>query len=386
MRTIGVVTTSRADYGIYRPILQALEISDEFELRLFVSGSHLQARLGHTVDQIEQDGYRIQARIGLDLDNDSAAAIARASGQATVGFADAFAQWQPDLLLVLGDRYEMHAAAVAALPLAIPVAHIHGGELTFGAIDDSLRHSLTKLSHLHFAATESYGRRIVQMGEAPWRVTVCGAPSLDNLQGFVPWTPKELEQRFGILWHEGMLLATYHPVTLESAQTDRQIESLIAALEPLQRPVLFTKANADTHGQRINRRLELWAQNNPLIQLVDNLGTQGYFSAMTHAAAMVGNSSSGLLEAASFALPTVNIGTRQEGRVRGANVIDCGDETEQILTALHQVLAPEYRQQLQGKPNPYGNGTATEKIINVLRSVELGSSLVVKKFHDQKES
>lgn len=382
MRTIGVVTSSRADYGIYRPLLQALAADPELDLALYVTGMHLVPEHGLTLTAIEADGFPIAERIEGLLADDSACGIAESMGLTTLGFARAFARSRPDLLLVLGDRFEMHAAALAALPFNLTMAHIHGGELTAGAIDDALRHSLTKLSHLHFVATEAYAARVRQLGEEPWRVTVSGAPGLDALAGFVPLADRELERRIGLPLDPAPLLVTFHPVTLSPGQVEEQVGELLAALDQSGLPVVFTAPNADAGGRRIAAMLTEHVATRANTRLVTSLGSAGYFSLMARAAAMVGNSSSGLIEAPSFALPVVNIGDRQEGRVRGANVLDVGHGREEIAVAIARAIAPAFRQGLVGRPNPYGDGRAAGRILEVLKTISLDGRLLKKRFCD----
>lgn len=382
MSTIGVVTTSRADYGIYRPILQAIAAEPQLRLQLFVTGMHLAPEHGLTVAAIEADGFPIAERIEGLLADDSPAGIAASMGLTTQGFSRAFARSRPDLLLVLGDRFEMHAAALAALPFSIPMAHIHGGELTVGAIDDALRHCLTKLSHLHFVATEAYAARVRQLGEEPWRVVVSGAPGLDALAAFVPLADSELERRIGLPLTPAPLLVTFHPVTLAPGQVEEHIGELLAALDQSGLPVVFTAPNADAGGRRIASLLADYVAARPRARLVTSLGTEGYFSLMARAAAMVGNSSSGLIEAPSFALPVVNIGDRQQGRVRAANVLDVGYGRQEIAVAIARATDPDFRQALVGQPNPYGDGQAAARILAVLKHLPGDGQLLKKRFCD----
>jgi UDP-hydrolysing UDP-N-acetyl-D-glucosamine 2-epimerase len=383
VRTIGVVTVARSDYGIYLPLLRQIQANPDLELYLIVAGMHLSSEFGLTVEAIEADGFEIAERVEMLMSSDTPQGIAKSMGMGAIGFAQAYARYCPDILLVLGDRFEMYAAALAALPFKIPVAHIHGGEVTQGAIDDALRHSMTKLSHLHFVSTQEYARRVVQLGEEPWRVKVSGALSLDNLRSIKLLQAHELEARYGLQQlDQSPLLITFHPVTLEYEQTKWQIGELLAALETCTMPVVFTMPNADTGGRIIRRMIEAFVQTHPSAQMVENLGTQGYFSMMTIAAAMVGNSSSGIIEAASFELPVVNIGTRQRGRVRAANVIDVAYEKASILEGLKNTLDTQFRAKLRGMRNPYGSGAASEKIVEVLKQVQLDEKLVMKHFRD----
>ena len=384
MRSIGVVTVARSDYGVYLPLLRAITSDAGLKLQLFVSGAHLTADFGSTVNAIEADGFPIAERVDMLLPSDAPEAVAESMGRGTAGFARAFARTRQDLLVILGDRFEMHAAAVAAVPFNIPMAHIGGGELTEGAIDDSFRHSLTKLSHLHFVYTEEFARRIVQMGEEPWRVRVCGALSLDNLSQVKLLDRSELEKRFALRSDGPFLLVTYHPVTLETGDLERQVSELLAALDASRMPVLFTMPNADTGTRAIRHAIEAYVRDHPQARAVENMGTQGYFSAMQLAAAMVGNSSSGILEAASFALPVVNVGTRQKGRPRAKNVLDVGYGRQEIAAAIQRAVSQQFRESLHGMLNPYGEGKAAPAIVSVLRSVPLDSALVRKRFADQR--
>jgi len=372
MRRIGVVTTSRADYGLLLPVLKRIKAARGLELVLFVSGTHLSGRHGMTVRAIEADGFPIAARVPLPLQNNSPEAVAKAMGRATSGFAGIYGKHRPDILLVLGDRFEMHAAACAAVPFGIPIAHVHGGEITLGAMDDQFRHSLTKLSHLHFAATKEYARRIVGMGEEPWRVTVSGAPGLDNLRTMRLLSKRQIELRYGIDFSMPAILVTFHPVTLEQDNTEIYIDHLLEALGRLRGcHFVFTAPNADPGASVIRKRILRFVGSSERAFFVENFGTKGYLSMMARAAAMAGNSSSGILEAASFRLPVVNIGTRQEGRTRAKNVIDTGYGARQIGAAIGQALSKEFRASLRELNNPYGDGMAARRIVDVLKSVSL---------------
>jgi UDP-hydrolysing UDP-N-acetyl-D-glucosamine 2-epimerase len=301
-------------------------------------------------------------------------------GLGVIGFAQAFTAARPDILLVLGDRFEMMAATWAALPLKIPVGHIHGGEITEGAIDEAHRHAMTKMSHLHFTATEEYARRVRQLGEEAWRVTVSGAPSLDNLESFKPLPRPELETRVGMSLGVAPLLVTYHSVTLEFDQAEWQARELLGAIEATGMPVVFTMPNADTGGRIIATLIDEYCRRHANARLVDNLGTEAYFSLMSVAAAMVGNSSSGIIEAASFELPVVNIGTRQQGRTRSANVIDVGYRRQEIVDGIRAATDSANRSKLRSVVNVYGMKSAAQTIVQVLREVELGERVLMKRF------
>ena len=385
MRRIGVVTVGRSDFGLYVPILEAIRAARGLELTLYVSGMHLSPEFGRSVRLIEEAGYRDYVVVESLLSSDSPTGIAKSMALGVAGFADALARVRPDILLVLGDRFDMHAAALAALPFTIPVAHVHGGEITEGAIDDALRHCITKLSHLHFPSTEEYAQRLRQLGEEPWRITVAGAPGLDNLRALRIPSRRRLEAKLGRRLPSRFLLVTYHPVTLEFERTSWQIDQLLRALRTMDLPAVFTLPNADTSGRIIADALRAYVAARPDSCLVDNLGTELYFAMMKQAAAMVGNSSSGIIEAASFHLPVVNVGSRQGGRLRPANVIDCGNATSNIVGAVRRALAPDFRGGPCRAKNPYDRGGAAHIIVERLRAVPLGRKLVHKKFVDLRE-
>lgn len=382
MRTIAAVTVGRSDYGIYQPVLRRIADERALGLHLIATSAHLAQEFGETVKAIEADGFTIGDRVEMLLASDSPEAVAKSMGLGAIGFAQVYARERPDILLVLGDRFEMHAAVVAALPFKFPVAHIHGGELTRGAIDDALRHSMTKMSHLHFVSTQTYRRRIEQMGEEPWRITVSGAPSLDNLHSTKLLTRVEFTRRFHLKIARDFLLVTYHPATLDDKSAEEQFRSLMSALETCGFPFVLTLANADAGGRAINRLIREVVERCPEAQLAANLGTQGYFSAMSLATAMVGNSSSGVVEAASFRLPVVNIGNRQAGRLQAANVINTGCSRSEIISGIQQACSKEFRKGLDDLENPYGDGRAAERIVERLKSVKIDSHLLVKRFHD----
>jgi UDP-hydrolysing UDP-N-acetyl-D-glucosamine 2-epimerase len=334
----------------------------------------------------EPDGFNISESIEMLEASDEPGAIGKSIGMGVIGFSQVFQKDRPDILVVLGDRFEMYAAALAAVPYNIPLAHIHGGELTQGAIDDALRHSLTKLSHLHFVSTEEYARRVIQLGEEPWRVVVSGALSLDNFRQLSLLNHVAFMERFGILLPEQFLLVSYHPVTLEYQQAGWQISELIAALKAVGMPVLFTMPNADTGNQIIRQRITEAVVENSNWLMIENLGLQGYFSAMRMAKAMVGNSSSGIVEAGMLSLPVVNIGTRQQGRVRTPNIIDVDYDQSSIYQGLCQVLDPSFREHSLDFVSPYGNGHAAETILSTLVDINIDAKLKHKVFYDIKYS
>jgi len=382
-RAIGVVTVARSDYGHLLPLLEALGHAPDVELLVYVAGSHLASPFGvRTADLVEADRWPIAARIDMGIDDDAPVTIASATGRGVIGFAAEFARRRPDLVVVLGDRYEMLSAALAALPFGLPVAHLHGGEVTEGAIDEQVRHAITKLAHLHFPAAEPYAARVRQLGEEPWRVHCCGAPGLDRLRAGGSLSRAEIGERLGRPLGRPTVLVTFHPETLAVADVPRQVEELVAALEKVDGEIIVTAPGADTGYRAITVALERLAGRRPLTRLGATLGDEVYTSLLREADVMVGNSSSGLIEAPSFGLPVVNVGDRQRGRLRAANVIDVAADRAAIAGAIRRALDPAFRHGLAGLVNPYGDGHAAPRIARVLREVELGPRLTRKRFVD----
>jgi UDP-hydrolysing UDP-N-acetyl-D-glucosamine 2-epimerase len=381
MKSIGVVTVARSDYGIYLPVLRRIQQDPELELRLIVGGMHLEPAFGETINAIVGDGFEPRARVSMQLSGGEPRDIAGSMGRGVHGFADYFSEERPDMLMVLGDRFDMFSAVVAALPFHIPVAHLHGGESTEALIDEAIRHAMTKMSHVHFASTETYAQRIIQMGEEPWRVMVSGAPSLDHLRSLQLVERGVLSRRVGLDLIVPPLVVTFHPVTLAYEDTRHHVRELLAALDALHEPVVFTYPNADTYGRIIIEEIERFVDTRSWATACVNLGTQGYFSLMHYAAAMVGNSSSGIIEAASFALPVVNIGDRQRGRIHAENVLDAACERAAITKTVQRAVAPQFRDRLRGLVNPYGDGYASTRIVNRLKEIPLDTSLIMKRWH-----
>ena len=382
-RRIGVVTVSRSDYGHLRPVLEGIRRDADLELVLFVAGMHLEPDFGSTALEIEADGFAIAERIPMFERGDSPEAVAASTGRGVEGFARAFARRRPDLLIVLGDRFEMLAAAVAALPFALPVAHIHGGEISEGAMDNQIRHAITKLAHLHFASAEPHARRIAQMGEEAWRIHTVGGPGIDRIATMEALTREALARELALPADRPWLLVTFHPVTLEYLDTACHVDELLAALEKTDGTLVITYPNADTSGRLIIERLEEFAARHPgRCRVSRNLGDRLYLSLLRHADVMIGNSSSGLIEAPSFGLPAVNIGARQRGRLRGANVIDVEPARDEILRGIETAQTPAFRARARAAANPYGDGRAAPRIVEVLRTVPLDAGLVQKRFAD----
>jgi UDP-hydrolysing UDP-N-acetyl-D-glucosamine 2-epimerase len=381
---LGVVTVARSDFGIYEPLLEEIRARKGVRLQLIASGMHLAPEFGLTVREIEKAGYEVAAKVEMLLSSDTPEGTAKSTGLGIMGFAQLFSHDRPDWLVVLGDRFEMFAAVAAALPFRIPVAHIHGGELTFGAIDDAMRHCITKMSHLHFVSTKEYADRTTQLGEEPWRITQCGAPSLQNITGGLP--AAELEKRFSVVLDPAPLLVSFHPVTLQHEEAVAQVEEMLSALEASGLTSVITLPNADAAGRALAQRFRTFVESSGgRARLVENFGRAGYFGMLQHCRAMVGNSSSGIIEAASFHLPVVNIGERQAGRARGRNVIDVGPRRSEILEAIHTAVSPDFTRSCRNFGNPYSPPPGivpSRAILDRILEQPIDEKLLIKKFHD----
>ena len=374
-RRIGVVTTSRADYShLYWP-LRELAAHPGIELGVFVLGPHLAPAFGMTVHEIERDGFPIKARIECLLHSDSDTGMAKTIGVSILGLADALTAWRPDILLLIADRYEMLAPASVAVAMRIPIAHIEGGEVSQGAIDDQVRNALTKLAHVHFTSTQTARTRVIAMGEESWRVHHAGAPSLDHLRRSVLLDRPKLETKLGLTLHSPALLAAWHPVTI-LRDTNAEADALFTALAHISGQLIFVYPNTDAGSLALIDRTRNLAANRTETHVFVNLDAVTYWSLLSHIDAMVGNSSSGIMEAASFGLPVVNVGMRQQGRERASNVLDAPADAGSIQEALQRALAPDFRASLRGIINPYGNGTAAETIVRVLATVSLEGLLI----------
>ncbi|HTW47662.1 MAG TPA: UDP-N-acetylglucosamine 2-epimerase [Acidobacteriaceae bacterium] len=381
-RRIAVVTSSRADYShLYWP-LKLLSEHPGVDLRLIVMASHLAPEFGATVREIEKDGFPIAARVESLLSSDTDVGMAKSIGVAMLSLADVLGAMRPDLLLLIADRYEMLAPASAALALRIPIAHIEGGEISEGAIDDAVRNALTKMSHLHFTSTETARARVIAMGEEPWRVHRAGAPSLDHLRRSRLLSREEVEARCGIDLRTAAIVVAYHPVTLEQ-DTTVEAAALFDAIEQIAEQgsaqLLFCYPNADAGSRALLSRTREFVARHAAARLFVNLDAIAWWSLLREAQAMIGNSSSGIMETASFALPTVNIGIRQKGRERARNVLDTEPDAAAILARVAEACSPAFRASLAGMENPYGDGHAAERIVGVLTSAPLGPQLLVKR-------
>lgn len=386
MRKIAVVTGSRADYGLMYWIIKDIHDNPGLQLQLIVTGMHLSPEFGLTVNVIEGDGFPIAEKVDMLLSSNTAGSIAVSMGLGMIGFAKAFERLRPDIIVVLGDRFEIFSAVCAAIPLNIPVAHIHGGEGTEGTMDELYRHAITKMSHLHFTSAAEYRKRVIQMGERPETVFCFGAPGLDSIARPPLLTKRDLIKQLEIPGDMGIGVVTYHPSTLEEFSLEEQTKEILSALESF--PTIFwvlTYPNADTGGKLIIKTMKIFVKNNvQKARIFVSLGQIRYLSLLKHADVMVGNSSSGLIEAPTFKLPVVNIGDRQRGRIKAKNIIDVVECQEgQLVPAIQKALSAEFRKSLMGMKNPYGqDGCASQKIVETLKCFNKRDAFLKKSFFD----
>ena len=383
MKKLAIVTATRAEYGILHPLIVRLLACEKWETQVIVTGTHLEEEFGYTCREIEQDGVPIYKKISITEKGDDAYAVSRTMANALCGFGAYFKDEKPDLLILLGDRTEMLAIASAAMNEQIPIAHLHGGELTQGAVDECVRHALTKMSYLHFASAEQYRRRIIQMGEEPARVFNVGALGVENILREQLLSRRELKEAVDFPADQPYAVVTFHPVTLEKETAEQQVRELLAAMKS--RKDLFfliTKANSDAGGRRINELLEAETEKYPNMKLVASLGMKKYLSAVKYAKFVLGNSSSGIIEAPALLVPRVNIGDRQQGRMMAESIVNCQPECTSILAAIDRAL------EMEGTccANPYGDGHTSEKIVAILETyMSMDHIDLKKKFYDQPE-
>lgn len=379
MRRIAVVTGTRAEYGLLKNTLVEIKKSINLKLHLIVTGAHLSEEYGYTVREIEEDGFDIEERIPILLKNSNKDGISKEMGLLMIQLSQTFERLKPDILLILGDRYEIFAAASVAMVMNIPIAHISGGEITEGAIDEQIRHSITKMSHIHFPGAEIYAENIMNMGEETWRVFNVGDPGIENIKLTNFLSQKELEAELNVHVDKDTLLVTYHPVTLEREILPYQIDNLISALDKVNKNMIITYPNADNGGDFIIKRLEEFSRINPKANLFKNLGVLRYLSVMRLCGAVIGNSSSALVEAPYLKIPVVNIGNRQKGRMMAENIISCGNECEEIINAINISLSNEFNQKVRHVKSLYGEGNTSEEIVKVLEKIEINEALLKKK-------
>lgn len=384
-KKIAVLTAARAEYGLLKPVLFALRESEKFDVRVVVTGAHLSPEFGLTYTQIESDGLPIDKKVEMLLSADTPSAISKSMGLAMIGFADYFSESRPDALLVLGDRYETLAVCCAAMNARIPILHLYGGETTQGAIDEAIRHAITKMSYLHFTSTQSYRKRVIQMGEAPERVFTVGGLGVENARKTPLLSKAELADSLHFPLDGAYAVVTFHPVTLENDMAKAQFDELLQALDRhSEMQYILTKANADADGRIINQMIDAYAARRPHVYAADALGTRRYLSALKYCSMVIGNSSSGLLEAPSFGIPTVDIGDRQCGRIRAESVIRCAPVCADICRAMESANDPAFRAIAAQVRNPYGDGEASQKILRILEEKLpiLTADDLKKKFYD----
>jgi GDP/UDP-N,N'-diacetylbacillosamine 2-epimerase (hydrolysing) len=382
-RKICVFTGSRAEYGLLFWIIKGIQDNPEMELQLIVGGMHLSPEFGLTYKQIEADGFPILKKVETLLSSDTPVGVSKSIGLGVISLSEVFAEIKPDILLLLGDRFETFAAAVSAMVARIPIGHFHGGETTEGVIDESIRHSITKMSHIHFTSTDIYRDRVIQLGEQPEFVYNAGALGIESINKLKLLSKEQFEKELGIQLDKRNILVTFHPATLEDATAENQFKDLIKALDELEdAKIIFTKSNADIDGRIINDLIDKYVSVNiDKAATFTSLGQLKYLSALKYVDVVVGNSSSGLIEVPSFKKPTVNIGDRQKGRVQGVTVIDCVPDFRSIKNALNIAFSTEFLSSIKDSINPYGTGNASDIVLEELKSVEI-NRLLKKKFHD----
>lgn len=384
MKKIVVLTATRAEYGLLAPVIKKMDMDSQIDVRVVVTGAHLSPEFGMTINEIKEDGVRVDKEIDILLSSDTPAAISKTMGLAMIGFADYFAESKPDALMVLGDRYETLAVCAAAMNAQIPIVHLYGGEATEGLIDEAVRNAITKLSYLHFTSTEEYRHRVIQMGENPQRVYTAGAIGVENAFHTNFMSKQELEKSLECSLGEKIAVLTFHPVTLEHNTAEIQIGELIKAIKHYPEiTFICTKANADMSGRIINDSLQKCAETQKNIILFDSLGLKRYLSLLSYAEFVIGNSSSGIIEVPSFKIPTINIGDRQKGRTQARSVINCIPKADNIIEAISTALSEEFKNSICNIVNPYGDGNASEVIVNVTKEFLLNNKLKIQKsFYD----
>lgn len=385
MKKIAVVTATRAEYGLLRNTIQKIEDDEELELCLMVTGAHLSEKYGYTIQEILGDGYPIAEEIPMLSDGDSVLEITKAMGEALKGFGEAFERQKPDMIVVLGDRYELFPICNAAVVMGIPIAHISGGEITEGAIDDMVRHCITKMSQLHFPGCEAYRRRIIQMGEEPERVFNYGDVGVENIKKMKYLSKEELEKDLGISLDMPYGCVTFHPVTMEMGTAKTQIEEVLSAIGGIKdMKFVITKANADAGGQAINESIDRFVEQADNCMAFYSVGIKRYLSLLRYCEIIIGNSSSGIVEAPCFGIPTINIGNRQKGRLKADSIIDCNPERHSIIAAVNKARTKEFRDLSKAAVNPYGDGNTSEMIIKEIKNYLNRKDRVPKRFYDCK--
>ena len=382
MRKICVITGTRAEYGLLYWLMKEIDADECLQLQIIATGMHLSPEFGNTYQQIESDGFTINKKVDIELTSDSEIGISRSMGLGMIGFANALDSLKPDLCVVLGDRFEIFSAVSAAMIAKIPVAHLHGGETTEGAFDESIRHSITKMSHLHFVATEEYKKRVIQLGEHPGRVFNVGGLGIDNINKLKLLSKESFEKSINFKLGKKNILVTFHPVTLESSTAEMQFKELLDSLDELQdTKIIFTKANSDTDGRIINSMIDDYVASHANTISFISMGQINYLSALQFMDGVIGNSSSGLLEAPSFKIGTIDIGDRQKGRIKANSVMSCPPKKESINQSLGKLYSKNFQNIVKGTINPYGSGGASKAVLDIIKNFNLGN-IVKKTFYD----
>jgi len=382
MRKICVVTGTRAEYGLLYWLIREIDVDKDLELQIIATGMHLSPEFGNTYQQIEEDGFFINKKVDISLTSDTELAISKSMGLGMIGFADAFDELQSNLIVVLGDRFEIFSAVSSAMIAKIPVAHLHGGEVTEGAFDESIRHSITKMSHLHFAATNKYRNRIIQLGEQPNRVFNVGGLGVDSINKLKLLSKSDFENAIDFKLGKKNILVTFHPVTLENFTSKVQFQELLNSIDELKNTrIIFTKANSDTDSRVINSMIETYTSVNDNSIAFTSMGQLNYLSALQFVDAVVGNSSSGLLEAPSFNIATIDIGDRQKGRIKADSVISCLPTQESIGSAFDKAYSEGFQNIVNNTKNPYGNGGASKAVVDIIKNFDL-NEILKKTFYD----
>lgn len=382
MKKVCVITGSRAEYGLLRNLMKLFDESDAFELHIVVTGMHLSAEFGLTINEIQSDEFIVSRQVECLLSSDSAVGVTKSMGLAMMGISEVLSDIKPDMVVLLGDRFEIFASAAACLIATIPIAHLHGGEITEGAYDDAMRHSITKMSRYHFVAAEEYRNRVIQLGEEPSRVFTVGGLGIDGIKSFDLISRSALEADLDFCFQERNLLVTFHPATLDKTSPAEQLEELLAALRQMSDlGLLFTMPNADSHGRELISMINQFVTDQQYAKAFKSLGQIRYLSCLACVDGVIGNSSSGLIEAPAFKIGTINIGNRQNGRLKASSVIDCDVTESNIIKAIHKLYSNEFQQNLPKTVNPYGDGGASEKIFEILKTINTEDS-AIKHFHD----
>lgn len=384
MKKVCVVTGTRAEYGLLYPVLKKINNDSELSLQLVVTGTHLSPEFGYTISEIEKDGFNISSKIEILLSSDTSVGVCKSMGLANISFSETFDRLKPDIVILLGDRFETFCAASVATVCNIPIAHLHGGETTEGAFDEAFRHSITKMSYLHFTSTEAYRKRVIQLGEDPKRVFNVGALGVENIKRIKLLDKESLEKKLDFNLNDKLFLITFHPTTLEKNTSKNQFSEILKALDNFNAKLIFTKANSDKDGRIINYMIDEYVKNRNNAIAFKSMGILNYLSAMKYSSLVIGNSSSGIIEAPSFKIPTINIGDRQRGRIQAESVINSKPLYHDIRLAIERGISKEFNNYIKDMTNPYGNGNTSQKVIDIIKRTLEDKIKIKKTFYDIK--